>query len=1367
MPVAGGAERVHICEPADHQYGFAWLNCPEDNRLYIHIKDTSETIYYGFQKTQIQNRTFQIRDPSGTIVFGSTIPTAGNPGYINTWDEAVAGPAPIAGASGYTALVFNPADTGDYSFEFQATTTLLYMDITVVDSLDVPVDGRMWSKAWQFSTGSAPGFFDGSLFVYSDDGIVTELDLNGMQGITFTVACNQYGCPDPNNPGSYTRKSVNGKHIGPQYKIFFNDPDSTVYPTGILGEISNMLITWDCDGTATINFDVTVAATIDILLNINPLPGKQEEDVLIVHNATVGTNTVTWNGMNGLTPPEPVSDSTIFDVIITYILGLTNFPVYDVEQNLNGYIVNLIRPTGPIPNLYWDDLELVLDPQTNCPSGDPPPPDANYSGCPGNLGCHSWESVMTNPPNPSQCSYPNRNTANTWWYAVYSNSTLPDFIVHRVPFPPGQPDGDANVCPGTTSVTYTIDPEPNSTEYQWEYTGTGATFNPPDPYDTAAILDFSENASGGYLKVRGYNANCGFGAWDSLYINIYPIPDLSNNPPRTEICNGQPTGITLTSGVAGATFTWTCTQTSGNITGYSDNPGPGTTILNQTLSLTGVVEDSVLYILTPAANGCYGEDTTYIVVVNPVPELTTTPLEDSICSDQTTSIQLTANCQGTSFSWTSEPGTGSVTGNTDGSGDLIADLLVNAATTSGNILYHIIPSTSSCTGFETSYTMWVKPLPHLSNQPLWDSICNNTSPGIALTATLANTWFTWTATGSSVNISGYSDQTTPATLLDQTLTNSGFDMETATYTITPSSSGCIGPDSIFEIAVYPTPDLYFIPNGETICEGNTSNIQIGSHVTGSAFSWTATASSPNLTGYSDGTGALIAQVVENNGPTIETVTYQVTPEANACPPGTMQQVTLTVNPRPVVTSSPDKQMLCNGSSTSFSLSGDVAGTSFAWRSFTASSDITGYGNGSGSLIAQTLFNSAYNTDSVTYRIAGTANGCLGDSTDIQAVVYPVADVLIFPDADTLCSGFTTNFLLQSQVTGTSFSWTASGSDPTVSGYSNGSGDLILQTLLNSGYMMPDVTYVITPEANGCTGTSNSTVVRVNPLPVVSFTPCFDTITTTGAQPIRLRGNTPSGGIFNGNGVYETSGGSSESTWYFNPALAGPGTHEIKYTYTNDFGCRDSASTNIFNFQFSIFNCGDSLLDIRDSFKYPTVEINGQCWMASNLNYGTQIASSRPQRDNCIPEKFCFDDNPALCALSSALYQWDEVMQYESQEAVQGFCPPGWHIPTEAEWDALFSNYVSSGFAGNALKYTGYSGFDALLTGVRFHNQIWKYPGTNPVLRSTLFWSSSYHASGKAWAHGMNEVAVDIEYTPSVSYYPALVNNAFAIRCIKD
>ena len=87
---------------------------------------------------------------------------------------------------------------------------------------------------------------------------------------------------------------------------------------------------------------------------------------------------------------------------------------------------------------------------------------------------------------------------------------------------------------------------------------------------------------------------------------------------------------------------------------------------------------------------------------------------------------------------------------------------------------------------------------------------------------------------------------------------------------------------------------------------------------------------------------------------------------------------------------------------------------------------------------------------------------------------------------------------------------------------------------------------------------------------------------------------------------------------------------------------------------------------------------------------------------------------------------------------------------------MFNYFVSNGFAGSPLKYDGYSGFNAFLTGTWHQNVNWDYEGF-----AVMFWSSTAHAGKKAWAHGMNT------YNPSVSYYPSLRANAFSVRCLKD
>jgi uncharacterized protein (TIGR02145 family) len=114
------------------------------------------------------------------------------------------------------------------------------------------------------------------------------------------------------------------------------------------------------------------------------------------------------------------------------------------------------------------------------------------------------------------------------------------------------------------------------------------------------------------------------------------------------------------------------------------------------------------------------------------------------------------------------------------------------------------------------------------------------------------------------------------------------------------------------------------------------------------------------------------------------------------------------------------------------------------------------------------------------------------------------------------------------------------------------------------------------------------------------------------------------------------------------------------------------------------------------------------------------------------------------------------MQYDETVSTQGFCPPGWHVPTEADWNTLFAHFISNGFAGSPLKYSGFSGFNAILSGVRHLNKTWDYQGF-----ATFFWSSTVHGVYKAWAHGMNDV------DPSVSIYPAFRSNAMSVRCLHD
>jgi len=91
-------------------------------------------------------------------------------------------------------------------------------------------------------------------------------------------------------------------------------------------------------------------------------------------------------------------------------------------------------------------------------------------------------------------------------------------------------------------------------------------------------------------------------------------------------------------------------------------------------------------------------------------------------------------------------------------------------------------------------------------------------------------------------------------------------------------------------------------------------------------------------------------------------------------------------------------------------------------------------------------------------------------------------------------------------------------------------------------------------------------------------------------------------------------------------------------------------------------------DARDSKTYNFVKIGEQVWMAKNLNYNATGSQ-------------CYDNSDANCSKYGRLYNWATAINV---------CPTGWHLPTQAEWDALI-NSVGSSTAGKNLKAT--SGWD--------------------------------------------------------------------------
>ena len=98
--------------------------------------------------------------------------------------------------------------------------------------------------------------------------------------------------------------------------------------------------------------------------------------------------------------------------------------------------------------------------------------------------------------------------------------------------------------------------------------------------------------------------------------------------------------------------------------------------------------------------------------------------------------------------------------------------------------------------------------------------------------------------------------------------------------------------------------------------------------------------------------------------------------------------------------------------------------------------------------------------------------------------------------------------------------------------------------------------------------------------------------------------------------------------------------------------------------------------------YPTAQYGTQCWMKENLRTTHFADGSAVSSYNCgsFPPYYYFPGNDTNnVATYGLLYNWKTVMHGAASSnaipsGVQGICPDGWHVPSNAEW-TKFTDYL--------------------------------------------------------------------------------------------
>ena len=237
--------------------------------------------------------------------------------------------------------------------------------------------------------------------------------------------------------------------------------------------------------------------------------------------------------------------------------------------------------------------------------------------------------------------------------------------------------------------------------------------------------------------------------------------------------------------------------------------------------------------------------------------------------------------------------------------------------------------------------------------------------------------------------------------------------------------------------------------------------------------------------------------------------------------------------------------------------------------------------------------------------------------------------------------------------------------------------------------------------------------------------------------------------------------------------------------------QSSSSSNVTQSSSSIvkgeyFNPSLSYSEFEDDrdhrvYKYLTITGENQSGetasvtvMAENLNVGEMIEGTLNQSNESKIEKYCYNNDTAICLTYGGLYQWAEMMQLPSRcntescadsihENHQGICPKGWRLLTyddfyivaHADKNKNGVSDVRATFFGG-LNYSGYT-----LIGAGYN---WNYEFRNKD--ESAYWH--YPEEGRSNDNNIASfVGLQTRSSKSNSTQDTYKTHGFSVRCVKD
>ncbi len=639
----------------------------------------------------------------------------------------------------------------------------------------------------------------------------------------------------------------------------------------------------------------------------------------------------------------------------------------------------------------------------------------------------------------------------------------------------------------------------------------------------------------------------------TVTVAINPEPVVANQD--VTVCSDEAIGVTLnpSSSVAVASFNIIDINANGLQAGTSNsivsNVVSADALENDTYTNNSNNPVDVVYTIVPVSSGgVEGVEFTVSITVNPKPIVTAQEVE--VCSGEILGVDFNASIgiDAATYNITVLNLNGLIVNSGAPSvgfdflpSDLSDDSFVNETGVPVDVVYTVLPvSSEGCEGEPFTVTVTVNSAPVVAD--ITDTVNSGDVIGVTLGADTdgAPAISNYRITGITTNglERGLNNSVNNSTILsdgifNDSYTNTSSSLIDVIYSIVPiSTEGCEGDSFTVTVAINPEP---VVANQDvTVCSDEAIGVTLNPSSSVAVASFNII--DINANGLQAGTSnSIVSNVVSadalendtytNNSNNPVDVVYTIVPVSSGGVEGVEFTVSITVNPKPIVTA--QEVEVCSGeilgvdfnaSTTidvdSYSITGIlIDGT----ESITNINVIDGFTTNSGNPVLGTQLaaneiadDSFTNTTGTSVEVVYTvvpydAIGCNGDSFTVTVTVNPqpdVADQIATPVSSRAALGVTT---LGSDTNGLAFSnyriadinnngLTAGSNNKVVNDVISENG-ILNDTYINKTSVTVNVIYSIVPiSTEGCEGDSFTVTVAINPEPVVAnqdVTVCSD------------------------------------------------------------------------------------------------------------------------------------------------------------------------------------------------------------------------------------------------------------------------------------